>query len=194
MYNVQTLTRAYFSVIKLIDRCSSADWQTLSNLYHLIKLVRSAIRDFPQYAVCLDEFKSVLDISAARLKKHVGKRLNQYFIEETTIGSSTNDDKGGKKRILHSPLNDSYGAIVFFIQRAAENREISNFLLLHRIADLYMQHLFLYSDMIDENPDIDASGEINVSLRVIISGMGYYIGLIECVMRAEGIKFDEIRV
>lgn len=194
MYNVQTLTRAYFSVIKLIDRCSSADWQTLSNLYHLIKLVRSAIRDFPQYSVCLDEFKSVLDICAARLKNRVRNRSNHYIIEGTTIGSSTNDDNGGKKRILHSPLNDSYGAIVFFILRAAENRKISDFLLLHRIADLYMQHLFLYSDMIDENPDIDASGEINISLRVIISGMGYYIGLIECVMRTEGIKFDEIKV
>lgn len=194
MYNIKILTRAYFSLIKLVDSYSSADWQTLSNLYHLVKLVRRAMRDFPQYAVCLDEFKSVLDISATQLKKRVGKRLNQYFIKETTIGSSTNDDKGGKKRILHSPLNDLYGAIVFFIRRAAENRKISDFLLLHRIADLYMQHFFVYSDMIDENPDIDASGEINISLCVIIHNMGHYIGLIECLMRTEGIKFDEIKV
>lgn len=194
MYNVQTLTRAYFSVIKLIDRCSSADWQTLSNLYHLIKLVRRAMRDFPQYAVCLDEFKSVLDISAARLKKRVGKRLNQYFIEETTIGNSTNDDNGGKKRILHSPLTNSYGAIIYFIRKALNDKKVGDFLMLYNIADLYMQHLFVYSDMIDADSDIYNSGEINVSLRVIISGMGYYIGLIECVMRAEGIKFDEIKV
>lgn len=194
MYNIKIFTRAYFSLIKLVDSCDSDDWETLSNLYYLTKLVRSAIRDFPQYSVCLDEFKSVLDICAARLKKRVGNRSNHYIIEGTTIGSSTNADNDGKKRILHSPFNDSYGAIVFFIRRAAENRKISDFLLLHRISDLYMQHLFVYSNMIDENPDIDASGEINISLRVIISGMGYYIGLLESAMKAEGIKFDEIRV
>lgn len=75
MYNIKIFTKAYFSLIKLVDSCDSADWKTLSNLYYLTRLVRSAIRDFPQYAVCLDEFKSVLDISAARLKKRVGKRL-----------------------------------------------------------------------------------------------------------------------
>lgn len=51
MYNIKILTRAYFSLIKLVDSYSSADWQTLSNLYHLVKLVRRAMRDFPQYAV-----------------------------------------------------------------------------------------------------------------------------------------------
>lgn len=76
MYNIKTLMKAYFSVIKLADSCTSTDSTTLSNLYHLVKLIRSAIRDFPQDAVLLDEFKSVLDICSARLKKRVGKKLD----------------------------------------------------------------------------------------------------------------------
>lgn len=193
MYNIKILTRAYFSLIKLVDSCSSADWKTLSNLYYLTKLVRSAIRDFPQYVVCLDEFKSVLDICATRLKKRVGKRANHYIIEETTIGGSTDDDKS-KSKELHSPLTNSYGAIIYFIRKALKDQKVGDFLMLYNIADLYMQHLFIYSDMTDANPNIDNSGEINVSLCIIISGMGYYIGLLESAMKAAGIKFDEIRV
>ena len=105
MYNIETLMGAYFSVIKLADSCTSTDIETLSNLYHLVKLIRRAIRDFPQDAVLLDEFKGVLDICSARLKKRVGKRLKQYVIAETKIDGSIKYDKG-KKRELHSPLTN----------------------------------------------------------------------------------------
>lgn len=193
MYNIETLIGAYFSVIKLADSCTSKDIETLSNLYHLVKLTRRAIRDFPQDAVPLDEFKSALDICSARLKKRVGKRLKRYVIAETKIDGSISDDKG-IKRELHSPLTDSYVAITYFIQQKLENKEAGYFLCLYKIADLYMQHLFKYSDEINARSDTENSGEINISLCIIISGIGHYIGYLENAMRAEGIKFDEIRV
>lgn len=193
MYNIKTLMKAYFSVIKLADSCTSTDSTTLSNLYHLVKLIRSAIRDFPQDAVLLDEFKSVLDICSARLKKRVGKRLEQYVIAETSIGGSISDDKG-KERKLYSPLTDSYVAITYFIRQKLENKEVGYFLRLYKIADLYMQHLFKYSDEINARSDVENLGDIKISLCIIISGMEYYIGYLESAMRAEGIKFDVIRV
>ncbi|MDE5992026.1 MAG: hypothetical protein K2G87_03140 [Oscillospiraceae bacterium] len=193
MYNIQTLMKAYFSVIKLADSCNSTDETTLSNLYHLVKLTRSAIRDFPQDIVWLDEFKSVLDIYSARLKKRADQRLKQYFIAETEIDGSISDDKGIKRK-LHSPLTDSYVAITYFIRQKLKNRETDDFLMLYKIADLYMQHLFQYSDEINVRPDTENLGDINISLCIIISGMGHYIGCLENAMRAEGIKFDEIRV
>lgn len=192
MYNIQTLMGAYFSVIKLADNCTSTDITTLSNLYHLVKLTRRAIRDFPQDAVLLNEFKSVLDICSARLKKRAGQRLKQYFIAETKIDGSISDDKG-KKRKLNSPLTDSYVAITYFIRQKLKNKESDDFLTLYKIADLYIQHLFKYSDEINAR-DTEISSEINISLCIIISGIGHYIGYLENAMKAEGIKFNEIRV
>ena len=165
----------------------------MSNLYHLVKLTRRAIGDFPQDAVMLDEFKGVLDIFSARLKKRVAKRLMQYVIAETKIDGGISDDKG-KKRELHSPLTDSYVAITYFIRQKLKNKESDDFLTLYKIADLYMQHLFKYSDEINARSDTENSSDINISLYIIISGMGHYIGYLENAMRAEGIKFNEIRV
>ena len=193
MYSIETIIGAYFSVIKLADSCTSEDIETLSNLYHLVKLTRRAIRDFPQDVVLLDEFKGVLDICSARLKKRVGKRLKQYVIAETKIDGSIKDDKG-KKRELHSPLTNSYVAITYFIRQKLKNKESDDFLTLYKIADLYMQHLFKYSDEINARSDTENSSDINISLYIIISGMGHYIGCLENAMRAEDIKFNEIRV
>ena len=192
MYNIETLIGAYFSVIKLADSCTSTDIETLSNLYYLVKLTRRAIGDFPQDAVLLDEFKGVLDICSARLKKRVGNKLKQYVVVETKFDGSIKDDKG-KKRELHSPLTDAYVAITYFIRQKLENKEVGDFLCLYKIAELYMQHLFTYSDEINAR-DMRNSGDINISLYIIISGMGHYIGYLENAMRAEGIKFNEIRV
>ncbi len=192
MYNIETLIGAYFSVIKLADSCTSEDVETLSNLYHLVKLTRRAIGDFPQDAVFLDEFKSVLDICLARLKKRVGKKLKQYVVVETKVDGSIKDGKG-KKRELHSPLTDAYVAITYFIQQKLENKEVDDFLMLYKIADLYMQHLFKYSDEINAR-DTENLGDINISLCIIINGMGHYIGYLESAMRVESIKFNEIKV
>ena len=192
MYNIETLIGAYFSVIKLADSYTSTDIETLSNLYHLVKLTRRAIGDFPQDAVLLEEFKGVLDICSARIKKRAGKRLKQYVIVETKIDGSIKDGKD-KKRELHSPLTDSYVAVTYFIRQKLENKEADDFLMLYKIADLYMQHLFKYSDKINAR-NTENSGDINISLCIIISGIGHYIGYLENAMRAEGIKFDEIKV
>ncbi len=193
MYSIETLIAAYFSVIKLADSCTSPDKTNLSNLYHLVKLTRSAIRDFPQDAVFLDEFKSVLNICSARLKKRVGKKLKQYVVVETKVDGSIKDGKG-KKRELHSPLTDAYVAVTYFIRQKLENKEVGDFLCIYKIADLYMQHLFEYSNKISTGTADESSSNINISLCIIISGIGYYIGYLENAMRAEGIKFDEIKV
>ena len=118
--------------------------------------------------------------------------LKQYVIAETKIDGSIKDDKG-KKRELYSPLTNSYVAITYFIRQKLENKEVGDFLCLYKIADLYMQHLFTYSDKINVR-DTENSGDINISLCIIISGMGHYIGYLESAMRAEGIKFNEIKV
>ena len=85
MYDIETLTRAYFAVIKLADDCDSDSDDTvkLSNIYHLVKFVRAAIRDSIQNSAWLDDFKSVLDISSERLKRHISCKPRQYVLTET---------------------------------------------------------------------------------------------------------------
>ena len=46
MYNIETLIGAYFSVIKLADSCTSTDKTTLSNLYHIVKLILFLFQEY----------------------------------------------------------------------------------------------------------------------------------------------------
>lgn len=181
MYDAEILVKAYFSVIKLSDKCTSTDETTLSNLYHLMRFVRSSIRDFPQDNAWLNEFKTVLDICSARLRKRVGKKLRQYVIARTSICG------GEEKERIHSPFTNAYCAIGYFIRQKLESKESEDFLTLYKIADLYMQYLVEYSNKASSTNE-------KISLCIISSNMRYYIGWLESAMKAEGIKFDEIKV
>lgn len=188
MYSIKIIEEAYAAVIELADNCVSADRITMSNMLHLVKLVRSAIRDFPQAASQLEEKKAVLNVYAAKLKKLTGKNFIQYTIEETVVGRNT------KKHRLHSHLTNAHCALTYYIRQKLENKETDDFLRLYKITDLYMQHLFKYSDEIDTNPDAKNLDVINAILYVFISDMGHHIGYLENAMKTEGIKFNEIRV
>ena len=188
MYSIKIIEEAYTAVIELADNCTSTDRTTLSNMLHLVKLVRSAIRDFPQAAKQLEEKKAVLNVYAAKLKKLTGKNITKFSIEETVVGHNV------KKHRLYSHLTNAHCALTYFIRQKLENKEADNFLRLYKIADLYMQHLFKYSDEIDTNPDAKNLDVINAILYVFISDMGHHIGYLENAMKVNGIEFDEIRV
>ncbi|MDE7304264.1 MAG: hypothetical protein K2N60_13205 [Oscillospiraceae bacterium] len=188
MYSIKIIEEAYAAVIDLVDGCTSTDKKTLSNMLHLVKLVRSAIRNFPQAAEQLEKKKAVLEVYAAKLKKLTGINFIQYTIEETVVG------RNKKKHRLHSHLTNAHCALTYFIRQKLENKETDDFLRLYKIAYLYMQHLFKYSDEIDANPDVKNLDVINAILYVFISDMGHHAGYLENAMRAEGIEFDEIRI
>ena len=188
MYSIKIIEEAYTAVIELADNCTSTDRTTLSNMLHLVKLVRSAIRDFPQAAKQLEEKKAVLNVYAAKLKKLTGKNFGQYTIEETVVGRST------KKHRLHSHLTNPHCALTYFIREKLKSKEVGDFLRLYKITDLYMQHLFKYSDEVDKNPDVDNLDVINAILYVFIYDAGHHIGYLENAMKVNGIEFDEIKV
>lgn len=187
MYSIKIIEEAYAAVLELADSCTFTDRTTLSNMFHLVKLVRSAIKDFP-HTDRLEEMKSILDVYAAKLKKLTGKNFSQYTIEETVVGRNT------KKHRLHSHLTNAHCALTYFIRQKLENKEADDFLRLYKIADLYIQHLFKYSDEVDKNPDIKNLDVINAILYVFISDMGHHAGYLENAMRAESIEFNEIKV
>lgn len=188
MYSIKIFEEAYTAVIELVNGCTSIDKEILSNMLHLVKLVRSAIGDFPQYSEQLEEKKAVLDVYAAKLKKLTGRNFIKYTIEETVVGRNT------KKHRLHSHLTNAHCALTYFIREKLKNKEVGDFLRLYKIANLYMQHLFKYSDEVDKNPDVDNLDVINAILYVFISDMGHHTGYLENAMRAKGIKFNEIRL
>lgn len=109
MYNIKILEEGYAAVIELADGSFPDDDVTLSCMLHLIKLVRSAVNDFPQNAEQLEKMKSLLDIYAAKLKKRTGKKVIQFAIDETVSGSSV------KKNKYHLPLTNAHCALAFTI-------------------------------------------------------------------------------
>lgn len=188
MYNIKILEEAYTAVIELTDNCASTDKDTLSNLYHLMRLVLSSIRDFPQDAEQLEKMKDMLDVYSAKLKRRIGKNLSQYYIEETIYNC------GVKKNRLYSHLTNAHCALTWFIREKAEKKEVGDFLRIYKIADLYIQHLFEYSDKIRASSGIENLSVINSTLYVFILDIGHHAGYLEKAMRTEGIKFDEIKV
>ena len=192
MYDIETLTRAYFAVIKLADDCTSEDAEALSNSYHLVKFVRAVIRDSLEDTAWFQEFMNVLDISSARLKRRIGRNLKQYVLTETKFGSSTSGE--GAKRQIYTPVTNAYAAVTYFIYKGLKNNETDNFLRLYNISDLYMQWLFRYADSVKARPYTEKSGDISIALYIIIGSMGYHIGYLENAMRAKGIKFNKIKI
>lgn len=188
MYSIKILEEAYTAVIELADSCTYTDREILSYMLHLVKLVRSAMRDFPQAAEQLEEKKAVLDAYAAKLKRRIGKNIMQFRIEESGV------DRSRRKRRLHSRLTNAHCALTYFIRQKFKDKKVDDFLRLYKIAELYLQHLFKYSDELGSNLDVGNVKVTNTILCVSISDMGRHIGCLENAMRAEGIKFDVIRV
>ena len=180
MYNIQILENAYTAVINLADSCNSKKLSTCRDVYHIVKYVRASVRDFSEKTAELDEMSDILNIHAAKLRKMAGGKITEHIII----------NENGE--IFPLPFSNPCGALVYLIRRKLNENDVSNFLNLYKIADLYMHRYFEYTYIAANTSDVDTWDVKEVLIDVFFSKIRKYIGYLELAMDREGIAFRKI--
>ncbi len=182
MYNIKTLENAVTSAIELAESCTSDSRSDCRDVFHVVKYVRAAVRDFPDRSNSLEEMFNVLSIHTARLQKIAGGK----FTEHITISS--------EGEVFPLYITNPYGSLAHLIRRKLLKKDVKNYLRLYKIADLFMHRFLEYSDMFDDNLSTQNTELKNCLLYAFSLILEHYINLLELAMKREKIPYDEIIV
>ena len=127
--DIKILENAYTSAIELAESCTSDSLSDCRNIYHIVKYVRAAARDFPDRSNSLEEMFDVLSMHVARLKRIADGKIPLHVIVSDS------------EEIFPLSITNSCSSLAHFIRRRLHKKDTNNFLLLHKITDLFM-HLF----------------------------------------------------
>lgn len=180
MYSIKILENAYISAIELAERCTPNSLSDCRDIYHIIKLVRASVRDFPE--ITDKTMFDTLGMHAARLRKMAGGKINPHMIVD-------NDGE-----VFPLPISNSYGSLTCLISRKLREKDVGSFTHLHKIADLCVQRFFEYSDWVDAHSDTPEWNMTQYVLCGFYSILGRYVGYLECAMKINDIPYGEIIV
>lgn len=184
MYNIKILNEAVSSIIELANSVSD-DRRERSSIYHLLKFVRGAVRDFPDNddRITVDR----LNAYAAKIKRLTNGRISRIAIVKRHDGNEIGE-------IVPLPITNAHDAIIHLIRQNLRVRNRENYSAVHKIADLYMHRFFKYSDYVDKHPDIEDWEFKQSILTAFCAELGLHIGWLEKAMRFEEIPYDDIIV
>ncbi|MCM1062756.1 MAG: hypothetical protein NC452_21145 [Eubacterium sp.] len=188
MMNLKELEETYEAVVDVVNNCPADDSEAASNAYHIVKLLRSTIRDWPEHTARLDEMYSVLDTYAARLKRQAGGKIGQWAM------TSTDKNTKSKHYKINTPLSNAHVSVILLIRQRLKKENTLSLVSLHRIANFYTRRLFEYSDMIDKQIVSDELFFIHTALYSFAVDIGNHTGYLEALMTREGIQFTKIKV
>ena len=184
MYNIKILNEAVSSIIAIADSVSD-ERQERSMIYHLLKFIRGAVRDFPQ-----NTDKSVVDILGAyatKLKRSTDERISKFVALELHVNYE-------KSEVIPLPITNANEALLHLIQQNLREKNSDNYSAVHKIADLYLRKFFEYSERLDVHPDVENCELKQIMLTAFCSELGLNIGWLEDAMKFEGIPYDDIIV
>ena len=184
MYNVKILNEAVSSIIDLAENVSD-DRRERSMVYHLLKFIRGAVRDFPE-----NSDKTTVDILgayAAKIKRSTDGKISKFVALELHANYE-------KSEIIPMPITNANEAILHLIRKNLQEKNGENYAAVHKIADLYLRRFFEYSDWLDARPYIENWDVKQALLCAFSAEMGLHIGSLENAMRNNGLKYDDIIV
>ena len=184
MYNAKILNEAVSAIIEIADSVSD-DRRERSMVYHLLKFIRAAVRDFPE-----NTDKSMVDILGAYAAK-IKHSTNGVISKFITLNLHANYEKG---EAIPLPITNANEALLHLIQQNLRDRNRDNYSAIHKIADLYLRKFFEYSDLLDAHPDVENCELKQIMLTAFCSELGLHIGWLEDAMKFEEIPYDDIIV
>ena len=184
MYNVKILNEAVSSIIAIADSVSD-DRRERSMVYHLLKFIRAAVRDFPQNTN--DNTADLLNSYAAKIKRSTNGEILRFIALEL----HANYEKG---EVIPMPITNANEALLHLIQQNLREKNRDNYSAVHKIADLYLRRFFEYSDWLDAYPDVENCELKHIMLTAFCSELGLHIGWLEEAMKFEEIPYDDIIV
>lgn len=154
-------------------------------VYHLLKFIRAAVRDFPE-----NTDKSMVDILgayAAKIKRFTDGKISRIAIVERHDGNKIGE-------IIPMPITNAHDSIIHLIRHNLRGSNRENYSAVHKITNLYTHRLFEYLDWLDVHPNIE-NWELKHALIIALSGeLGLNTGWLEKAMRFEEIPYDDIIV
>lgn len=184
MYSIKILNEAVSAIIELADNVPD-DRKMKSYIYHMLKLIRAAARDYPE-----NPDKSAIDllnIYAAKMKKSAGGKIYGYVVAERS-------DKCKKGEIIPMPITNAHSSFIGLLKRALEDNDAENYVRIHKIENLYVHKFFEYSDLVDTHPEIENQRIKSALLMAFCSELGRYGGYLKRAMKEAGLEWDEIIV
>ncbi|MDE7288289.1 MAG: hypothetical protein K2N71_02140 [Oscillospiraceae bacterium] len=184
MYNAKILNEAVSSIIAIADSVSD-DHQECSMVYHLLKFIRAAVRDFPDN----DDHTTVdlLNAYAAKIKQFMDGKISKFIALELHANYE-------KSEVIPLPITNANEALLHLIQKNLREKNRDNYSAIHKIADLYLRKFFEYSDWLDAHPDVENCELKHIMLTAFCSELGLHIGWLEDAMKFEEIPYDDIIV
>ncbi|MDE6710043.1 MAG: hypothetical protein K2J76_06105, partial [Oscillospiraceae bacterium] len=182
--NIKILNEAVSSIIAIADSVSD-DRRERSMVYHLLKFIRAAVRDFPQNTN--DNTADLLNAYAAKIKRFTDGKLSRFV----TLELHANYEKS---EVIPMPITNANEAILHLIRKNLQEKNRDNYASVHKIADLYLRRFFEYSDWLDARPYIENWDVKQALLCAFSAEMGLHIGWLEDAMRNNGLKYDDIIV
>ena len=184
MYNIKILNEAVSSIIEIAENVSD-DRQERSMVYHLLKFIRAAVRDFPDN----DDHITVdlLNAYAAKIKHSTNGEISRFIALELHANYE-------KSEVIPLPITNANEALLHLIQQNLRKKNRDNYSAIHKIADLYLRRFFEYSDWLDAHPDVENCELKHIMLTAFCSELGLHIGWLEEAMRFEEIPYDDIIV
>ena len=184
MYNAKILNKAVSSIIDLAENVSG-DRRERSMVYHLLKFIRGAVRDFPK-----NTDKSTVDILGAyatKIKRSTYGGIARFIALERHAEYE-------KSEIIPLPITNANEAVLYLIRKNLQEKNSENYAAVHKIADLYLRKFFEYSDRLDAHPDVENCELKQIMLTAFCSELGLHIGWLEDAMKFEEIPYDDIIV
>lgn len=184
MYNIKILNKAVSAIIELASNVSD-DRRERSMIYHLLKFIRAAVRDFPE-----NTDKSTVDILgayAAKIKRSTDGGVVRFIALERHAEYE-------KSEIIPMPITNANEAILHLIRKNLQEKNSNNYATVHKIADLYLRRFFEYSDWLDARPYIENWDVKQALLCAFCSELGLHIGCLEKNMRNNCLEYDAVIV
>ncbi|MDE6594106.1 MAG: hypothetical protein K2K57_13720 [Oscillospiraceae bacterium] len=180
MYNIKILENAVTAAIELAEGCKPDSRSDCRDIYHIVKFVRASIRDFPE--ITDKAMFDTLSMHAARLRKIAGGKITRHVIVS---------DSG---EIFPLSITNTYGSLAHLIRRKLLKKDVTNFLRLHKIAELFMQRFCEYSGVVNTDPIPENMKMQDCLFYAFFLVVGRYVDLLEQAMKREDIPYDEISV
>lgn len=182
MYDIKILNKAVSAIIKLADSVSD-DRQERSMIYHLLKFIRAAVRDFTK-----NSEKSAVDILgayAAKIKRFTDGEIPRFIALELHANYE-------KSEVIPMPITNANEALLHLIRQNLKEKNSDNYPAVYRIADLYLRRFFEYSDWLDVHPNIENRDLKQTLLIAFCAELRLHINWLENAMSNNCLEYDDI--
>ncbi|MCM1382655.1 MAG: hypothetical protein NC192_12010 [Muribaculaceae bacterium] len=185
------IENAYTALIELADTYDLDDRFTRSNIFHLMRFVRAAIRDYPEKSDELDAMFDNLSAYSASLKRFSAKGIAKYVMK-LNYGVKNEIDK--KDMIVPISINNAQTSLILLIRNCLKEKSKEKYLRLYNIAELYVPIFLSYADWLDVHPEIKNYTMVKEMVSHFEDELHRYVIRLRRAMLDENIACNELVV